>query len=123
MGKAGCIAFLLLSCAGAARAASVGDAADGRWRVRAREHYERVDARSTAGAGRTLLVFGTVVGAVLALGGARIALDPPAAPTVRIASLAPNRAASDALTSAKLARGPYSAAQRAELRQRTSHRC
>jgi apolipoprotein N-acyltransferase len=74
--------------------------------------------RTTAGAGRTLLVFGTVVGAVLALGGVRIALDPPTAPTVRIAGLAPNRAASDAFVNAKLTRGSRSAAQRAELRQR-----
>jgi apolipoprotein N-acyltransferase len=81
----------------------------------ANEIWER---RTTAGAGRTLLVFGTAFGAVLALGGARIALDPPGAPTVRITSLAPNRAASDALMSAKLAPGSRSAAQRAELRER-----
>ncbi len=81
----------------------------------ANELWER---RTTAGAGRTLLVFGTVVGAVLALGGARIALDPPTAPTVRITSLAPNRAASDALISAKLTPGPRSAAQRADIRRR-----
>jgi apolipoprotein N-acyltransferase len=74
--------------------------------------------RTTAGAGRTLLVFGAVLGAVLALGGARIALDPPAAPTVRITGLAPNRAATDALASAELTPGPRSPAQRAELRQR-----
>ena len=74
--------------------------------------------RTIAGARRTLLVFGTVLGAVLALGGARIALDPPAAPTVRITGLAPNRAASDAYGSAKLARGPRSAAQRTEVRER-----
>jgi apolipoprotein N-acyltransferase len=81
----------------------------------ANEVWER---RTTSGAGRTLLVFGTVLGAVLALGGARIALDPPAAPTVRITGLAPNRAASDALVKAKLAPGTRSAAQRAELRER-----
>lgn len=81
----------------------------------ANEVWER---RTVTGAGRTLLVFGAVLGTVLALGGARIAFDPPAAPTVRIAGLAPNRAASDALVSAKLARGPRSAAQRAELRER-----
>ncbi|MEJ3747442.1 nitrilase-related carbon-nitrogen hydrolase [Actinomycetes bacterium KLBMP 9797] len=74
--------------------------------------------RTTVGAGRTLLVFGTVLGAVLTLGGARIALDPPAAPTVRITGLAPNRAASDAFGSARLARGPRSTAQRAEVRER-----
>jgi apolipoprotein N-acyltransferase len=74
--------------------------------------------RTTAGAGRTLLVFGTVLGAVLALGGARIALDPPAAPTVRITGLAPNRAATDAHMGARLATGPRSAAQRTELRER-----
>ncbi len=82
----------------------------------ANEIWER---RTTAGAGRTLLVFGTVLGAVLGLGGARIALDPPATPTVRIAGLAPNRAATDALEGAKLARrGPHSATRRAELRER-----
>jgi apolipoprotein N-acyltransferase len=82
----------------------------------ANEVWER---RAIAGAGRTLLVFGAVLGTVLALGGARIALDPPAAPTVRITGLAPNRAATDALTGARLAReGPRSAMQRAELRER-----
>ncbi|WP_117209150.1 nitrilase-related carbon-nitrogen hydrolase [Allorhizocola rhizosphaerae] len=74
--------------------------------------------RTTVGAGRTLLVFGAVLGAVLALGGARVALDPPNAPTVRITGLAPNRASSDALMSAKLAPGPRSAAERAEVRER-----
>ena len=82
----------------------------------ANEVWER---RAIAGAGRTLLVFGTVLGAVLALGGARIALDPPAAPTVRITGLAPNRAATDALEGTRLARqGPRSATQRTELRER-----
>ena len=52
------------------------------------------------------------------LGGARTALDPPAAPTVRITGLAPNRAASDALMNAKLTPGPRSAAERAEVRER-----
>lgn len=76
----------------------------------ANEVWER---RSIAGAGRPLLVFGAVLGAVVALGGARVALDPPAAPTVRIAGLAPNRAASDAAMKADLAAGP-----RAGLRER-----
>jgi apolipoprotein N-acyltransferase len=76
------------------------------------------DRRGLAGGGRALLVFGTVLGAALAIGGARIALDPPAAPTVRIAGLAPNRAASDAAARARLAPGPHSAVERADLRER-----
>jgi apolipoprotein N-acyltransferase len=56
--------------------------------------------------GRTLLVLGAVLGVVLGLGGARVALAPPAAPTVRIAGLAPNRAASDAVMKAGLSAGP-----------------
>jgi apolipoprotein N-acyltransferase len=67
---------------------------------------------------RTVLVYGAVLAAVLVLGGARVALAPPDTPTVRITSLAPNRAASDALMAARLAPGSRSAAERAEVRER-----
>ncbi|MGN9847237.1 nitrilase-related carbon-nitrogen hydrolase [Nonomuraea sp. H19] len=52
------------------------------------------------------------------MGGARLAFDPPAGSTVRVAALAPNRAADDASAAAGVRPGPRSAAERAELRRR-----
>ncbi len=70
-------------------------------------------------AGRAVLVYGAVLGAVLLAGGARLALDPPSSdPTVRIAGLAPNRAASDAFMAARVAPGARTAGERAEIRER-----
>jgi apolipoprotein N-acyltransferase len=71
-----------------------------------------------SGAGRTVAVFGSVLAAVLLLGGARLAFDPPAGPTVQIAGLAPNRAASDALMAATIGPGARTAPERAETRER-----
>ena len=63
--------------------------------------------------------YGAVLGAVLLAGGARLALDPPSSgPTVRIAGLAPNRAASDAFMAARVAPGARTAGERAEIRER-----
>lgn len=67
---------------------------------------------------RTGLVFGAVLASVLLLGGARVALDPPTAPTVRIAGIAPNRAASDAQAAAGIRPGPRTPAERAAIRDR-----
>jgi apolipoprotein N-acyltransferase len=71
-----------------------------------------------ADAARTVAVFGAVLASVLLLGGARLALDPPAGQTVRIAGIAPNRAASDALMGVRIAAHPRTADERAEIRQR-----
>src|SRR5215207_6256743 len=71
-----------------------------------------------AEAGRPVAVFGSVLAAVLLLGGARLAFDPPAAATVRIAGVAPNRAASDALMAAAIGSGARTAPERAEIRER-----
>jgi apolipoprotein N-acyltransferase len=70
-------------------------------------------------AGRALLVYGGVLGAVLLAGGARLALDPPSSsPSVRITGLAPNRSASDAFMAARAAPGARTTAERGEIRER-----
>jgi len=67
---------------------------------------------------RGTAVFAAVLAAVLLFGGARLALFPPAAPTVRVAGLAPDRALSDAVAAAPLGPRPLPAATRAAIRRR-----
>ncbi|MEQ4726207.1 nitrilase-related carbon-nitrogen hydrolase [Nonomuraea sp. B19D2] len=82
----------------------------------ANEVWERgFDLRA---AGWSAAVWACVLTAVLLLGGARLVFDRPAGPTVRVAALAPNRAASDAAMAARVVAGPRGAAERAELRRR-----
>ncbi|MGP3959147.1 nitrilase-related carbon-nitrogen hydrolase [Nonomuraea sp. 3N208] len=69
-------------------------------------------------AGRSAVIWVCSLAAVLLLGGARLAFDPPTGSTVRVAALAPNRAADDAAAAARIKAGPRSAAERAELRRR-----
>jgi apolipoprotein N-acyltransferase len=69
-------------------------------------------------AGRSAVVWLCALTAVHLLGGARLAFDPPAGSTVRLAALAPNRAADEAAVAAGIRPGPRSAAERAELRRR-----
>ena len=65
---------------------------------------------------RTATVCGVVLAGVLLLGGARLAFATPEGPNVRIAGIAPNRAATDALMAAAIAPGPRTAPQRADIR-------
>jgi apolipoprotein N-acyltransferase len=67
---------------------------------------------------RSVLVYGVVLAGVLLLGGARLALTPPAGPNVRIAGIAPNRAATEALDASAIAPGPRTAAQRTDVQAR-----
>ena len=67
---------------------------------------------------RTVAVYGFVLLGVLLLGGVRLAFTPPDGPNVRVAGVAPNRAATEALNAAAIAPGPRTAPQRDEIRAR-----
>jgi apolipoprotein N-acyltransferase len=67
---------------------------------------------------RTALACAAVLAGVLLLGGARLAFLPPAGPNVRIAGIAPNRAATDALSAAAIAPGPRAESERTAIRER-----
>jgi apolipoprotein N-acyltransferase len=67
---------------------------------------------------RGTTVFAAVLAAVLLFGGVRLAFFPPAAPSVRVAGLAPDRALSDAAEAAPLGPRPLPAAARTAARQR-----
>jgi apolipoprotein N-acyltransferase len=67
---------------------------------------------------RTAIACGVVLAGVLLLGGGRLVFAPPAGPNVRVAGIAPNRAATDALIAAAIAPGPRSAPQRTAIHER-----
>ncbi|MET0419136.1 MAG: nitrilase-related carbon-nitrogen hydrolase [Actinoplanes sp.] len=67
---------------------------------------------------RSAVICGVVLGVVLLLGGARLVFAAPAGPNVRIAGIAPDRAATDALTAAAIAPGPRTAPQRTDIQAR-----
>jgi apolipoprotein N-acyltransferase len=67
---------------------------------------------------RTAVAYGVVLAGVLLLGGARLAFAPPEGPNVRIAGIAPNRAATDALVAAAIAPGPRTVPERTDIQAR-----